>query len=272
MLPGEIFGLLGPNGAGKTSLISVVTTLEQATAGSVEVFGHSVLTESRVAKSMLGVVPQEIINNGFFKVEEVMHFNSGYQGVGKNHQRIEYLLNKLGLWEHRRKGVKQLSGGMKRRLLIAKALVHSPRLLLLDEPTAGVDMELRNNLWQFVRELKSEGVSILLTTHYIEEAEQLCDRIGILQNGELKRLGPTKDLIQEFTGRTVVLSLREGLPPIESPYLQQQTVDKLFFRIPANMGVGDLISDLHLDWHSVTDVHIEEGNLEEALQKVLGGY
>ena len=163
---GEIFGLLGPNGAGKTSIISIITTLEKPSQGQVQVFGHNVVTDSLITKKQVGVVHQEVINSGFFDVEEILNFQSGYYGKRKNKERIDYLLHKLALYPHRHKKVKQLSGGMKRRLMIAKALVHEPQLLLLDEPTAGVDIELRETLWDFVRELRQQGISILLTTHY----------------------------------------------------------------------------------------------------------
>ena len=152
--PGEIFGLLGPNGAGKTTAISMITTLEEPTSGDVLVYGNSVLTNSKETKKQIGVVPQEIVTQGFFNLVEILTFHSGYYGIWNNKARIEYLLKRLGLWEHRHKLVKQLSGGMKRRLMIAKALVHKPKLLLLDEPTAGVDIELRTSLWEFVRELQ----------------------------------------------------------------------------------------------------------------------
>ena len=186
---GEIFGLLGPNGAGKTSIISTIVTLEKPTSGTVEVFGRDVRKDPRFTSTQTGLVPQELINHGYFTLEEILHFHSGYYGIAKNQERIDYLLNKLSLYEHRNKRVRQLSGGMKRRLLIAKALVHSPKLLLLDEPTAGVDIELRETLWSFVRELQKEGMSILLTTHYLEEAEELCDRVAIIDRGEVKRVG-----------------------------------------------------------------------------------
>lgn len=195
--PGEIFGLLGPNGAGKTSIISCITTLEKPTGGTIKVFGRDVVTESRQSKMLVGCVPQEVINHGYFNVEEIMKFHSGYFGFRNNQDRIEELLHELRLAEHRHKKVKQLSGGMKRRLMIAKALVHSPKLLLLDEPTAGVDIELRDSLWQFVGKLKKAGTTILLTTHYLEEAERLCDRVAVINRGELIALEETRTLVQK---------------------------------------------------------------------------
>jgi ABC-2 type transport system ATP-binding protein len=269
MNPGEILGLLGPNGAGKTSIISTMVTLEKPTSGTVSIFGYNVEAHPREVKSLTGFVPQELMHHGYFDVIEILRFHSGYFGRLKNDEHIEYLLKRLGLWEHRNKKVKQLSGGMKRRLLIAKALVHEPSLLLLDEPTAGVDIELRESLWEFVLELKAKGLSILLTTHYLEEAEQLCDRVGILQKGELKLLGPTKSLIKDLTQREIVMSFKDLAPIVESHFLKEKKPDELIFEVPAKMGLGDLISNLKINIENLKDVQIREGNLEDAIKKVL---
>lgn len=257
MKPGEIFGLLGPNGAGKTSIISTLVTLEEPTSGSVKIFGLDVTKHPKETKLLTGFVPQELIHHGYFSVEEILEFHSGYFGKRKNKERIDYLLNRLSLYEHRQKKVKQLSGGMKRRLLIAKALVHEPKLLLLDEPTAGVDIELRTSLWKFVAELKSQGMSILLTTHYIQEAEELCDRVGIIQKGELKTIGKTKDLVKELTKREIKLTFAD--------HSEKQ------FQVPASQGVGELLAQLNVDLKSVKDISIREGSLEDALRRVLEG-
>ncbi len=267
--PGEIFGLLGPNGAGKTTIISNIVTLETPTEGDVLVFGHNVQEEPRKAKSLTGIVPQEIVNHGFFNLEEVLIFHSGYYGLSNNRDRIDFLIDRLGLKEHRHKKVKQLSGGMKRRLLIAKALVHSPKLLLLDEPTAGVDIELRESLWKFVQELRSDGVSVLLTTHYLEEAEELCDRVGIIHHGELRKIGPTNSLVKEFTQRNVSLKLKTAAK-VESQFLIEQLQENLRFRIPSEMGLGELLHSAHLSLDDIDDMQIVEGNLEEAFLRVLG--
>lgn len=268
---GEIFGLLGPNGAGKTSLISCIVTTEDPTSGSVKIFGEDVSKNPRFTKSITGIVPQEIVNHGFFNIEEILNFHSGYFGYRNNQEQIHFLLNKIGLFEHRHKKVKQLSGGMKRRLLIAKALVHKPKLLLLDEPTAGVDIELRSQLWDFVRELRESGVTILLTTHYLEEAEELCDRVGIIHKGELRKLGPTKDLIKEFTQRRVKIKYLDPYVKVTSPYLIDQDSDELEFLIPSSMNLGELLSDLNLNMSHVKDLSINEGSLEDAFRRVLGG-
>ena len=271
MKPGEIFGLLGPNGAGKTTLISTIVTLEEATSGTVEVFGHNVQDEPSITKTLTGFVPQELIHHGYFDVEEIMQFHSGYFGLRKNKERIDWLLHKLSLFEHRKKKVKQLSGGMKRRLLIAKALVHDPKVLLLDEPTAGVDIELREQLWAFVSELKSQGLSILLTTHYIQEAEQLCDRVGIIQKGKLRKIGPTKELIRDLTKREIIVRLKETpTQDPQSPMFLRRNGNELVFQTPPSMGAGDLLVNLGYDLKQVADLVIREGSLEDALKQVLG--
>ncbi|MBO9668729.1 MAG: ABC transporter ATP-binding protein [Bdellovibrio sp.] len=266
--PGEIFGLLGPNGAGKTTIISTITTLEKPSSGVVEVFGQDVTQNARFTKKQLGVVHQEIINSGFFDVEEILQFQSGYYGISRNKERIDFLLHKLSLYEHRRKKVKQLSGGMKRRLMIAKALVHTPKLLLLDEPTAGVDIGLRETLWQFVQELRKEGMSILLTTHYLEEAEQLCDRIGIINLGSLECLGETKELVRQYTQKKIRLTLTEAFP-IQSEYLFIQEGLEFSFVVPPGKLMGEFLAETRIPVNIIKDVKIEEGTLEEAFMKVV---
>jgi ABC-2 type transport system ATP-binding protein len=271
MKRGEIFGLLGPNGAGKTSIISTMVTLEEPTSGKVEIFGLDVTKEPERVKMLTGFVPQELIHHGYFDVEEIMTFHSGYFGRRKNKERIDWLLHKLSLYDHRKKKVKQLSGGMKRRLLIAKALVHEPKLLLLDEPTAGVDIELRESLWKFVGELKAEGLSILLTTHYIQEAEQLCDRVGIIQKGKLRRVGPTKDLVKELTKREIVITLKTtpAQDPTHATFLKRNG-NELIFQTPSSMGAGDFLESVGYALNQVADLVIREGSLEDALKRVLG--
>ena len=270
--PGEIFGLLGPNGAGKTSIISCLVTLQKPSSGHCEVFGVDPHENPIPAKLKLGFVPQELINHGYFNVQEIMEFHSGYYRRWNNKEHIQYLLNKVGLYEHRLKRVKALSGGMKRRLLIAKALVHEPKLLLLDEPTAGVDIELRNSLWDFVQELRKDGMSILLTTHYLEEAENLCDRVGILQQGNLRTVGATKELIAQLTERRVVVDFADSPQELSGPYFVKKEGSKIHFRLPQGVGMGALMSQ----WSGKTlglvqDIVIEEGSLEEAFVRVLGG-
>lgn len=268
---GEVFGLLGPNGAGKTSLISILTTLELPTSGSAKVFGNDVTLESKITKGMVGVVPQELINHGFFTIEEVLHFHSGYYGLRSNGKHINYLLERLSLADVKTKKVLQLSGGMKRRFLIAKALVHKPKLLLLDEPTAGVDIELRNNLWEFVRELHAQGTTILLTTHYLEEAESLCQRVAVLNRGELQAVDKTQDLIRQLTDREVHLSFSKEQSPLTHPSLIRQDGKELVFRISSQQTTGELLTSLKIDMNALVDIKIREGRLEDAVKRVLGG-
>lgn len=270
MEKGEIYGLLGPNGAGKTSIISCIVTLQEPTAGEISVYGKDPHADPMGAKTKIGFVPQEIINHGYFNVYEILEFQSGYFQRRKNNERIDYLLNRLGLWEHRFKKVKALSGGMKRRLLIAKALVHEPQLLLLDEPTAGVDIELRASLWEFVRELREQGISILLTTHYLEEAEMLCDRVGILQKGRLVSEGPTQQLIRKMTKRKILLKLRPQNMTIQHPDLIGLKNEMWEFLMSPEKGIGDLLNELGLPTSEVLDVKIQEGSLEDAFRHVLG--
>ncbi|MEQ1876889.1 MAG: ABC transporter ATP-binding protein [Bdellovibrionia bacterium] len=266
MRPGEVFGLLGPNGAGKTTIIAVLMTLVKPTSGSAKVFGYDVTAGNRPAKTLPGFVPQELVSHGFFTVEQVLHFHSGYYGLKNNHAQIEFLLKRLSLHEHRNKKVSQLSGGMKRRFLIAKALVHKPRLLVLDEPTAGVDVELRTQLWAFVRELNRAGTSILLTTHYLEEAENLCDRIGIIHNGKLLKLGETKGLVRQLTTKEVTIHLKNEVPKIDSPFVSGQDAQKVSFRVAHDMTVGQLIEQYKLP---VRDISVREGRLEDAFKSVV---
>ena len=264
---GEIFGLLGPNGAGKTTLISTIVTLEQADAGRIFVCGHDVEKEPRVSKSLTGFMPQELIIHGYFNVHEVIRFYSGYCGVRPDSKRIDYLLKRLSLWDQRNHKVRTLSGGMKRRLLMAKALVHSPKLLLLDEPTAGVDVDLRNVIWDFVQELKKEGTSILFTTHYLEEAEKLCDRVAIIHYGEIRQIGPTKDLISQFTTRRIYLKLK-NIRSFESKRYLGRREGCDVFSLPYSMNFSDLMNELSLKGDDILDVRIREGSLEDVFKQI----
>lgn len=265
---GEIFGLLGPNGAGKTSLISILATLEEANSGTAKIFGYDVATQPEYTKKLLGVVPQEVVSHGFFDIQEILEFHSGYYGLRNNKEHIHYLLQKLSLWEHRQKRVKQLSGGMKRRLMIAKALVHKPKLLLLDEPTAGVDIELREVLWNFVRELRQDGLTILLTTHYLQEAEVLCDRIGVINKGELRCVKSTHDIIKELSQRDFYITLKSE-KILNHTYLVSQVKNQLRFTAPATLQVGELLQSLRIAVDEIIDLQIKEGGLEEAMRQVL---
>ena len=210
---GEFFGLLGPNGAGKTTLISILAGLTKATEGRVMVHGHDVQLDYAKARRMLGVVPQELVFDPFFTVREALRFQSGYFGVKKNDAWIDELLSNLGLLDKANSNMRQLSGGMKRRVLVAQALVHKPRVIVLDEPTAGVDVELRQTLWAFIVKLNKLGHTVLLTTHYLEEAEALCGRIAMLKRGQLLALERTSDLLRSATSQVLRFKLDGDLPP-----------------------------------------------------------
>ncbi len=210
---GEFFGLLGPNGAGKTTLINVIAGLARATSGSAAVMGADVVRDYRRARRMLGVVPQELVFDPFFTVRETLRLQSGYFGIRGNDAWIDEVMQHLDLTAKADTNMRALSGGMKRRVLVAQALVHKPPVIVLDEPTAGVDVELRQGLWQFVRRLNRDGHTIVLTTHYLEEAETHCNRIAMLKAGRIAALDSTRNLLESFSGLELRLRLdREALP------------------------------------------------------------
>lgn len=211
---GEILALLGPNGAGKTTLISTVCGITMATSGSVSVGGHDTLTDYRAARSLIGLVPQEINLEPFETVWNTVRFSRGLFGKPRNDALIEEVLKKLSLWDKRKSRIVELSGGMKRRVLIAKALSHEPRVLFLDEPTAGVDVELRKDMWETVAELKADGVTIILTTHYIEEAEAIADRIGVIRRGELLLVEEKDQLMARMGQKQLEVQLTEAIDAI----------------------------------------------------------
>src|SRR5881409_3616154 len=210
---GEFFGLLGPNGAGKTTLISVLAGLARASGGEVRVLGHDVVADYAAARRSLGVVPQELVFDPFFSVREALRIQSGYFGVRHNDAWIDELLHNLGLSDKANANMRQLSGGMKRRVLVAQALLHRPPVIVLDEPTASVDVELRQTLWQFVARLNKEGHTVLLTTHYLEEAEALCSRIAMLKQGKVVALERTSDLLKAASTNVLRFKLDGPLPP-----------------------------------------------------------
>ncbi len=208
---GEIFALLGPNGAGKTTLIGVVCGIINPSSGTVTVDGHDNVTDFRAARELIGLVPQELTTDAFESVWATVSFSRGLFGKSKNPAYIEKILKSLSLWDKRNDKIMTLSGGMKRRVLIAKALSHEPKILFLDEPTAGVDVELRKDMWQVVRDLRAAGVTIILTTHYIEEAEDMADRIGVISNGEIILVEEKKALMQKLGKKQLTLQLQEKL-------------------------------------------------------------
>ncbi len=208
---GEIFALLGPNGAGKTTLISIICGLVNATEGSVTVAGHDIVRDYRQARATIGLVPQELSTDMFERVIDTVRFSRGLFGKPRNDALIEKILRDLSLWEKRESKIQELSGGMKRRVMIAKALAHEPRLLFLDEPTAGVDVELRRDMWTLVRQLRESGATIILTTHYIEEAEEMADRVGVIAKGELILVEEKAALMKKLGRKTLQVTLSEPL-------------------------------------------------------------
>jgi ABC-2 type transport system ATP-binding protein len=218
---GEIFALLGPNGAGKTTLISVICGIVRPTNGRVAVEGHDILSDYRAARSLIGLVPQELTTDAFETPPATLRFSRGLFGKPPNPDHIEKVLKQLSLWDKRDAKIRMLSGGMKRRLMIAKALAHEPQILFLDEPTAGVDVELRKDMWQLVRSLRASGVTIILTTHYIEEAEDMADRVGVINHGEIILVEDKAELMRKLGKKQLTLELRERLdaiPAALAPY------------------------------------------------------
>ncbi|KAA2244101.1 ABC transporter ATP-binding protein [Salinarimonas soli] len=211
---GEIFALLGPNGAGKTTLISVVCGIVNPTSGRVRVNGHDILTDYRAARAQIGLVPQELTTDAFETVWNTVSFSRGLFGKSSNPAHIERVLKDLSLWEKRDNRMMTLSGGMKRRVLIAKALSHEPQVLFLDEPTAGVDVELRQDMWRLVRALRDTGVTIILTTHYIEEAEEMADRVGVISKGEIILVEDKAELMRKLGRKQLTLQLQAALPAV----------------------------------------------------------
>ncbi|NIQ96093.1 MAG: ABC transporter ATP-binding protein [Desulfuromonadales bacterium] len=212
--PGEIFGLLGPNGAGKSTTINMISGVTRIDDGSVSIFGYDNQTDYRMTRCLSGVMHQEIVIDNFFTIDKALRIHAGYYGVKDDPAWREMLIERLGLGDHLHKVMLKLSGGLKRRFMIAKALIHKPKLLILDEPTAGVDVELRLTLWDFVREINNQGTTVLLTTHYLEEAEQMCERIAIMNHGELVALDTTDQLLQRLGGKLVSISLEHPLEKI----------------------------------------------------------
>jgi len=211
---GEIFALLGPNGAGKTTLISIVCGIVNPTSGTVRVDGHDIITDYRAARAMIGLVPQELTTDAFESVWGAVSFSRGLFGKPPNPAYLEELLHSLSLWDKKDDRIMTLSGGMKRRLLIAKALSHEPQILFLDEPTAGVDVELRRDMWELVRSLQARGVTIVLTTHYIDEAEEMAERVGVIHHGEIILVEEKRELMRKLGAKRLTLQLQQPLPSV----------------------------------------------------------
>ena len=268
---GEIFGLLGPNGAGKTTLISIVAGLTLASAGSVKVMGADVVADYRRARRMLGVVPQELVFDPFFTVRETLVFQSGYFGLRHNGDWVDEIMHHLDLTSKAGANMRTLSGGMKRRVLVAQALVHKPPVIVLDEPTAGVDVELRQGLWSFVRRLNADGHTIVLTTHYLEEAELLCGRIGMLKAGRLVALDSTRNLLQTFPGLRLKLRLdREQLPPQLAPRLIERAGDRFTLELRDYAELEQVLVGLRQAGETILEFELQPPDLEEVFVRIMG--
>ena len=271
---GDFFALLGPNGAGKSTCIGIISGLVNKTSGTVRIFDHSIDEEFIVAKSLLGSVPQEFNFNSFEPVEEIVVNQAGFYGVTAKHARIEteHYLKQLGLWHHRRSQARQLSGGMKRRLMIARALIHKPKLLILDEPTAGVDIELRRTMWDFLEQINDQGTTIILTTHYLEEAERMCRNVGIIDEGNMILNSSMSQLLKQLNSEIFVLYLRDELeqaPRLASfdnlVKLDQQSIE---VEVPDRLTINDLIRELESQGIVVERMRNKVNRLEELFIKM----
>ena len=267
---GEFFGLLGPNGAGKTTLISILAGLARATSGRVNVLGHDVQASYGEARRLLGVVPQELVFDPFFTVREALRFQSGYFGVKDNGPWIDELLESLGLADKAGANMRQLSGGMKRRVLVAQALVHKPPVIVLDEPTAGVDVELRQTLWQFIARLNKQGHTVLLTTHYLEEAEALCSRIAMLKTGRVVALERTSELLKAASSNVLRFKLDGALP---AEFADKARVTGRIVQLPAHDAheIEQYLSVIRQAGLAVEDVEIRKADLEDVFLDVMAG-
>jgi ABC-2 type transport system ATP-binding protein len=268
---GEILALLGPNGAGKTTLISIICGIVNPTEGSVVVDGHDIVTDYRKSRSLIGLVPQELTTDAFETVMATVQFSRGLFGRKPNPGHIERVLRDLSLWDKKDSIVKELSGGMKRRLLIAKALSHEPRILFLDEPTAGVDVELRKDMWQVVRDLQATGVTIILTTHYIEEAEAIAERVGVINRGEIIVVEDKAELMNKLGRKQLTLYLQQNLDAIPEP-LQAYNLDltdggeRLVYTYDTQAertGITTLLGDLNEAGIKFKDLQTTQSSLED---------
>jgi ABC-2 type transport system ATP-binding protein len=267
--PGEFFGLLGPNGAGKTTLISIIAGLTRATGGQVTVMGHDVVADYRSARRVLGVVPQELVFDPFFSVRETLRIQSGYFGLHRNDDWIDEVMAKLDLTGKADANMRSLSGGMKRRVLVAQALVHRPPVIVLDEPTAGVDVELRQGLWQFVRALNRQGHTIVLTTHYLEEAQELCGRIAMLKGGRLVALDRTRNLLRRFSGLRMTLRVPGGLPADLAPLVAESGGDQVVLRVASVGQVEAVLASLRAAGRDVEDLEVGHADLEDVFLQLV---
>jgi len=273
---GEFFGLLGPNGAGKTTLISIIAGLNRADAGTVSIHGHDTVRDYREARRRLGVVPQELVFDPFFTVRESLRMQSGYFGLKKNDAWIDEVMHNLDLTPKADTNMRALSGGMKRRVLVAQALVHKPPVIVLDEPTAGVDVELRQTLWKFIARLNREGHTIVLTTHYLEEAQSLCGRIAMLKAGRVVALDETRNLIRRIAGAQLSVRLSRGelpesLLPLVSHLDGAACRTEFTLRINDYAEVEPILAKLREAGAVIDDMHLQQADLEDVFLQIMEG-
>lgn len=269
---GEFFGLLGPNGAGKSTLINILAGLIKPTAGDASVMGFDVGRQYQQARQLLGVVPQELVFDPFFNVREMLRFQAGYFGRGReNDVWVDEILEGLGLTDKAHTNMRRLSGGMKRRALIAQALAHKPPVIVLDEPTAGVDVELRQMLWEFIKKLNREGHTIILTTHYLEEAETLCKRVAMMKQGEIVALDSTANLLNQFAGKNMTLRLAGTPLPASLQTMLKSKEGDVYTLSLAELGQMEFVlSELRLANVAVEDIQLNEAALEDVFLSLVG--
>ena len=270
--PGEFFGLLGPNGAGKSTLINLMAGLLKPTQGNIAIMGHDTVNDYQAARTALGVVPQELVFDPFFNVREMLRFQAGYFGRGRDNDAwVDEIIEELGLTDKTNTNMRKLSGGMKRRALIAQALVHKPPVIVLDEPTAGVDVELRQILWAFIKKLNREGHTIILTTHYLEEAETLCQRVAMMKDGKIVALDTTANLLSKLPGKNLRLQLGEAsLPTALLPMLKTGENGVYTLALTELNQVEFALSELRKANISVQDMQLLEADLEDVFMSLVG--
>jgi len=268
---GEFFGLLGPNGAGKSTLINLMAGLIRPTSGKLSVMGFDVQTQYRQARHALGVVPQELVFDPFFNVREMLRFQAGYFGLGpENDAWVDEIIECLGLADKAHTNMRKLSGGMKRRALIAQALVHKPPVIVLDEPTAGVDVELRQMMWEFIKRLNREGHTIILTTHYLEEAETLCSRVAMMKHGQIIALDSTANLLKKIPGKNLRLKLSAALPETLRPLLRHEVGSEYMLALTEVAQVELVLSQIREADIVVEDMQLIEADLEDVFVDLVG--
>ena len=272
---GEFFALLGPNGAGKSTLINLLAGLLKPTSGTLSVMGFDTQTQYREARQALGVVPQELVFDPFFNVREMLRFQAGYFGKGKNNDTwVDEIIECLGLTDKAHTNMRKLSGGMKRRALIAQALAHKPPVIVLDEPTAGVDVELRQSMWQFIQRLNDEGHTIILTTHYLEEAQTLCNRVAMMKQGEIIALDTTENLLKRIPGKELQLILNQAMPPslqyLVRPWANQSDhTFKYTLSLNEVTQIEPILTALRAENITIQDFQLKEADLEDVFVQLM---